>query len=155
MFIVPVADNEILYRRIPRIEGLYVIQADGTVKVSSAAFSDRSFRPSVDRAELCHNDPKKNQHEPSDGVVSVITGDVRSTDTVVQNDKDGKTIRSFDVDVEPVPILNHPKLPDNPAHAEVYITPPCPNKTVFRKLAERLAQLANERRWEIELQDIP
>ncbi len=36
MSIVPVADNEILYRRIPCIEGLYVIQADGTVKVSSA-----------------------------------------------------------------------------------------------------------------------
>ena len=65
MSIVPVADNEILYRRIPCIEGLYVIQADGTVKVSSAAFSDRSFRPSVDRAELCHNDPKETQHDQS------------------------------------------------------------------------------------------
>ena len=38
MSIVPVADNEILYRRIPCIEGLYVIQADGTVKVSPLLF---------------------------------------------------------------------------------------------------------------------
>ncbi len=58
MLIIPVTDDETLYRRVPCIEGLYVIQADGSVKVSSAAFSDRSFRPSVDRAELCHNDPR-------------------------------------------------------------------------------------------------
>jgi hypothetical protein len=31
---------------------------------------------------------------------------------------------------------------------------PRPNKSVFRKLAERLAQLANERPWEIELQGL-
>ena len=124
MSIVPVADNEILYRRIPCIEGLYVIQADGTVKVSSAAFSDRSFRPSVDRAELCHNDPKETRHEPLDGVVSVVTRHVRSIDTVVQNDKAGKVIQTFNVEIEHVPILSHPTLPDNPAHAEIYTIPP-------------------------------
>jgi hypothetical protein len=155
MLIIPVADEEILYRRVPRVEGLYVIQAGGTVKVSSAAFSDRSFRPSVDRAELCHFDPRKTQHELSDGVVSVVTRDVRSIDTVVQNDTDGKPIQTFRVDVEHVPILNNPTLPDNVAHAEIYTNPACPNKSVFRKLSERLAQLANGRPWEIELQDIP
>lgn len=102
MLIIPVADVEILYRRVPNVEGLYVIQADGTVKISSAGFSDRFFRPSVDCAELCHHDPRKTQHELSDGVVSVVTRDVRSIDTVVQNDKDGKTIRTFGVDVEHV-----------------------------------------------------
>jgi hypothetical protein len=155
MSIILVADAEILYRRIPRVEGLYVIRADGTVKVSSTAFSDRSFRPSVDRAELCHYDPRITQAEPSDGVVSVITRDVRSIGTVVQNDKDGKTIQIFGVDVEHVSIVNHPTLPDNAAHAEIYTNPACPNKSVFRKLSERLAQLANGRPWEIELQDIP
>src|SRR5436853_5981942 len=108
MSIVPVADNEILYRRVACIEGLYVIQADGTVKVSSVAFSDRSFRPSVDRAELCNNDPKETQDELSDGVVSVVTRHVRSIDTVVQNDKAGKVIQTFNVEIEHVPILNHP-----------------------------------------------
>ena len=154
MLIIPVGDEEILYRRVPYIEGLYVVQADGAVKVSSQAFSDRSFRPSVDRAELCHNDPRKTQREPSDGVVSVVTRDVRSIDTVMQNDKAGKIIQTFDVDVEHVPILNHPTLPDNAAHAEIYTNPACPNKSIFRKLSERLAQLANGRPWEIELQDL-
>ena len=54
------------------------------MKVSSAAFSDPLFRPSVDRAELIHNDPKKAQRNPSDGVVSIVARDVRSIDTVVQ-----------------------------------------------------------------------
>lgn len=155
MLIIPVADEEILYRRVPRIEGLYLVQADGSIEVSSAAFSDRSFRPSVNRAELCHHDPNKTQRESSDGVVSLVTGDVRSIDTVVQNDGKGNLIQTFRVDVEHVPILNHPTLPDNSAHAEIYTNPACPNKSIFRKLSERLAQLANGRPWEIELQDIP
>jgi hypothetical protein len=53
MSIVLVADNEILYRRIPCIEGLYVIQADGTVKVSSAAFSDRSLSEQICLPQTC------------------------------------------------------------------------------------------------------
>ena len=154
MSIIPVDDVETLYRRIRHVEGLYVVQADGTAKVSSAAFSDPLFRPSVDRAELFHNDPKKAQRNPSDGVVSIVARDVRSIDTVVQNDKAGKIIQTFDVNIEHVPILNHPTLPDNLAHAEIYTNPHCPNKSVFRKLAERLAQLANQRPWEIELQGL-
>jgi hypothetical protein len=61
MSIIPVDDVEILYRRIRHVEGLYVVQADRTVKVSSAAFSDPNFRPSVDRAELYRNNPKKSR----------------------------------------------------------------------------------------------
>lgn len=78
MLIIPVDDDEVLYRRVPCVEGLYIIQAGGIIKVSSAAFSDRSFRPPVNRAELCHHDPGETQRDPSDGVVSVVTGDVRS-----------------------------------------------------------------------------
>lgn len=153
MFIDFVTDDEILYRRIPHIEGLYVIQDDKTVRVSTAAFSDRAFRPSVDRARLHQHNPKRIQKEPSDGVVSVVTLDVRSIDTVMQQDR-GKTLKVFMVDVEHVPILNDPMLPDNPAHAEIYTNPICPNRSVFRKLSERLAQLANERGWDIKLQDL-
>ena len=154
MLIIPVADDEVLYRRVPHVEGLYVVHADGTIKVSSAAFSDRSFRPSVNRAELCHNDAGQTQRDPSDGVVSLVTQGVRSIDSVVQNDSKGNPIRVFRVDVEHVPIVNHPELPDNPAHAEIYLIPTVSNKAVFRRLCERLAQLANERPWEIELQGL-
>lgn len=152
MIVTFVADDEILYRRIPHGKNLYVVQSDGTVKFSSQAFADRSFRPSVDRAELRHYDPHLTQKDPSDGVASVITKDVRSIDTVVQNDEKGNPIRIFCADVEHVPIMNHPDLPDNLAHAEIYLIPECSNKTVFRKFCERLALLAGERPWEIEPQ---
>src|SRR6266851_2998157 len=99
MLKIPVADDEVLYRRVPRVEGLYIIQAGAIIKVSSAAFSDRSFRPSVNRAELCHNDPGETQRDPSDGVVSVVTGDVRSIDTVVRNDVKGNLIAEFVLEV--------------------------------------------------------
>jgi hypothetical protein len=155
MSIVPVADDEILYRRIPYGKGLYAIQTNGTVRISSQAFSDRNFRPSVDRAELCHNDPRRTQRELSDGVASILTANVRSIDTVVQNDENRKTIQAFAVDVEHAPIINHPELPDNLAHAEIHTNPECPNKTVFRKLCEKLAQLASERPWEIEPRSLP
>ncbi len=147
-----VTDDEILYRRVPHIEGLYVILDDKTVRVSTVAFSDRAFRPSVDRARLHQHNPKLIQKEPSDGVVSVVTLNVRSIDTVVQQDRDRNTLQVFEVDVEHVPILNDPVLPDNPAHAEIYTNPICPNRSIFRKLSERLAQLANERGWDLELQ---
>ena len=150
MSIVPVADEENLYRRVPHGMNLYVIQTDGKVKISSQAFADRSFRPSVDRAELCDHDPRRTQHKLSDGVASVVTRDVRSIDTVVQNDKHGNPNQTFSIDVEHVPILNDPMLPDDPAHAEIHTIPECPDKKVFRKLCERLAQLASERPWEIE-----
>lgn len=149
MLVTPVTDDEVLYRRVPRKEGLYIIQADGIIKVSSSAFSDRSFRPSVNRAELCQNNPFKTQRETTDGVVSIVTRDVRAIDTVVQNDEKGRPVKVFCIDVEHVPIIGDPVLPDNPAHAEIYLIPSSSNRTTFRKLCERLAQLANEREWEI------
>lgn len=151
MVIIPVEDDEVLYRRVPRKEGLYVATPDRKIRVSSAAFSDPGYRPSVDRARMCGNDPRKTQQDVTDAVVSVVTRDVRGIDTVVQNDSNGRPIRAFCVDVEHVPVFDHPVLPDNHAHAEIYLIPEVSNKSVFRKLCERLSKLANERPWEIEL----
>lgn len=154
MSITVVAENEILYRRVPYVEGLYVKQPDGAVKFSSQVFSDPSFRPSVDRAILHDHDPERTQKVPSDGVTSVVAQDVRSIDTVVQNDEKGNPIRTFCADVEHVPIMNHPVLRNNLAHAEIYLIPTCSSKVVFRRLCERLAWLAGQRRWELEPQSI-
>jgi hypothetical protein len=52
-------------------------------------------------------------------------------------------------------MVSDPTFPDNPAHAEIHTIPDCPDKKVFRKLCERLAQLANERSWEIEPSSLP
>jgi hypothetical protein len=142
-----ITDDEILYRRIPHDKSFLVVQ-DGKLRVSSQAFSDRAFRPSVDRAKLRENDPRHSQLKPSDAVVSLVTRDVRSIDTIVKVSHDGQP-QTFSIDVEHVPIFNDPLAPDNPAHAEIYTRPDC-DKNAFRKLKERLAQLANERLWDIE-----
>ncbi len=147
MLKTPITNSEILYRRIPHDKNFLVLQ-DGKIRLSSQAFSDRNFRPSVDRASLRENDPRQTQRTLSDAVVSLITKDVRSIDYIVKASHEGY-FQSFDVDVEHVPIINDSLGLDNPAHAEIYIIPQC-DKNVFRKLKERLAQLANERLWEIE-----
>jgi len=137
MLQTPITDDEILYRRIPHDKSFLVVQ-DGKTRVSSQAFSDRAFRPSVDRAMLREHDPKQTQQSPSDAIVSLVTKDVRSIDTIARQ------AQSFQVDVEHVPIINVLLGLDNLAHAEIYTKPEC-DKNVFRKLKERLAQLANKR----------
>lgn len=148
-----VDDSETLYRRVPYGRNLYEVQPDGSIRFSSQAFSDPHFRPSVDRAKLHQHNPSHAQSKSSDGVTSVITRDVRFIDSVVQKDQNGNAIQSFTVDVEHVPVVNHPTLPNNIAHAEIHTIPPCPNRGVFRKLSEKLAILASKRQWEIEPRD--
>ncbi len=131
-----VGDDEVLYRRIPQGMNLYTVLPDATVKLNSQAFSDRWLRPSVDRALLCQHDPTHTQRDPTDGVVSIVTIDVRQIKDVLQNDPHGNLIQIFIVDVVPAPIV-----PDNLAHAQIQTDPTSENKAVFRKLIERLARL--------------
>ncbi len=143
----PITDDEVLYRRVPsNMKGLLKTLPDGTLKVSSQAFLDRNYRPSVDRAKLRNFNPSQTLGPFLGGVVSVITGDVRSIVDLVQPPL------SMKVDVEPKPIIDDPIEPDNPAHAEIYTNPIC-SRSAFQRLCERLALLANSRPWEIEPSD--
>lgn len=144
-----VTNDEILYRRIRDDMDLYETQADGTVLFNSMAFAERSGRPSVDRAKLCKNNPHHTLGDFSGGVTSVVAGDVRSMPKLVQYDKDQSPIQAFNVDVEPMPIINEPNERDNPAHAEIYTNPPCTNRRVLKRFYEQLALLANARQWEL------
>lgn len=131
-----VLDNEVLYRRVPDQKGNYVPE-NGSYRVSSAAFGDRSMQPSVDRATLRENDPKKCRWHLTDFVASLVAHEVRNISTIPKT-----------IDVVPDPIENHPKFPDNPAHALITADPEfLPNeKTTFRKLRQALARLC---KWEI------
>ena len=100
MLEIPITDDEILYRRILDGLDLYEVQADGTVLFNSQAFADRSWRPSVDRAKLCNNNPKHTLGSFSGGVTSLVTRDVRSINDIVQYDKNQIPIQVFKVDVE-------------------------------------------------------
>src|SRR5713226_8106906 len=113
-----VRNDEILYRRISARRKLYKIRIDGTIEISSEAFSDRQLRVSVDRAKLCDNNPRYTLGNEPGIVVGLLTSDVRNVDDLTRNDPKGNPLFQFTIDVEPVPLLGNPV--GNPAHAEIY-----------------------------------
>jgi hypothetical protein len=146
-----VADDELLYRCIfCGLDKNYRVGESG-LELSSQAFTDRNQAPSVDRAKLCAFDPKFTQKNPDDGVVSLITGEVRMIN-VSQNDQKGKPLFDYKIDVCSRP------TDDNPSHAQIEPSPDYESKGAFRKVAERLARLATERiekqGWEIKPCDV-
>lgn len=146
MLKVPITKDEILYRRVPSGRKLYKRLPDGSFQIEAEAFDNRDCRISVDRAELCNNDPLHTLGESDGGVVSLLTLDVRSIEGLKRNDSKGRVIQTFTVDVEHMPI------PENSAHAEIHGIPEFTDtdqKGSFRRLRYRLAQLAEARQWEI------
>ena len=144
----PIEDDEILFRRVPNTPD-YIVRRDGKIRISSQAFAERHYRPSVDRAKFREHNPRLCQQKTTDAVVSVIAGNVRAILSVVKNDGNGHLVQQYYVDVEHVPIENDPIEQDNLAHAEIFTKPPS-DKSVFRKLKESLALLANLRLWDVE-----
>lgn len=142
-----VGADEVLYRSV----AWQHCQASPSDKVTSGAFLDPKFRPSVDRKDLCPGCPLDTQRSPEHGVVSLITMDVRKIKGVRRSAPDIE----FAVDVEPVPIKGQPEQKDNPAHAEIFLHPDNYNEGAFRKLRISLARLANARPWAIKPPRLP
>ena len=141
-----VDDDEILYRRVPAGSRLYYYRTDGTIKISSMAFTDREFRVSVDRAKLCKSNPSFTRGDKPGGVVSLVARDIRSVKELTRNDPKGKPIKHFKIEVAPSPVQG------NPAHAEIYAIPEFTDADeggAFHRLCKRLARLAEARQWEI------
>lgn len=134
-----ITNEEILYRCVFYERNCYQI-VDNTAKVTSQAFTDRKRQPSVDRACLCNYEPSYTQRNDQDAVVSLITEKVRLIDEVVQNDPKGNREFTYKIDV-----IYRP-LDENVAHAQIEPSPEYRNQKPFRKLLERLANLA---KWEI------
>ncbi len=132
-----VEDDEALYRSVNPV--LWKQRDDGGFYLSSQAFADRNYRPSVDRAKLCGHDPSYTQFRPSDYICGLVAEDVRAISTVVKHDRKGVPQVRHNIDVEPVPLSN------NAAHAEIYAVPEISGGRLFARLLERLAYLA---RWE-------
>jgi hypothetical protein len=127
----PLLDREKVYRRV--LPGSYKNEPDGTRRLSSQAFSDRSMRPSVDRARLCT--PQFTQQDPTNGVVSVLVSQIRENE-IWQYDSKQRPIGAYRADVIPDP------LPENLAHCVIVLRPDQANDRIFRKLLERLAKVA-------------
>lgn len=146
MLQTPITDDEILYRCLFPGMDMYKFRTDGTLEITSQAFADKEDRrASVDRAKLCDNNPRHTLRDPMGGVVSIVAGEVRSITGLSRNNKAGKSILDFTVEVEHVP------LPENDAHAEIYTKPPFTDtdRKVYRRFRIALAQKAEERPCEI------
>lgn len=141
-----VDDDETLYRRLSAGRKLYNYKTDGTIKISSMAFTDREYKVSVDRAKLCNNNPMYTKGDEPGGVVSLVARDIRSINELTRNDPKGRPIKHFKIDVKPAPVQG------NPAHAEIYAIPESTDADeggAFHRLCKRLARLAEARQWEI------
>lgn len=147
-----VEDDEILYRSVSLKRDQCVHDGNGNWRLSSQAFTDSSLKPSVDRACLCKHDPRHAQKSPEDGIVSLLTLDVRNIKDFKQtvngkpkiDENRQELMHAFDV-------IHDPKTthPENPAHALITASPGYASKSAFKRLIERLARMAGGRGWEI------
>jgi hypothetical protein len=155
--ITRIEEAEQLIRRVPADPNLYGTDAaTGELRISSSAFNDTAFKPSVDRRKmLARLEDSKKRH--TDGLVKLLAADVRNIQTVEQIDKAGNKIpdatqyQSFKVhrfDAIHRPIAADPALgiAENPAHSQIEGTPEL-NGGRFRKLKEVLARLATKDGW--------
>lgn len=135
-----VAANEILFRGV-KPNPNYLAWKEGRWQISALAFTDPSYRISVDRAVLCGHDPRHAQVHPTDCVCSVAAAAVRAISAVVQRDVRGRIVQAHSI------LIGSDPLTHNPAHAVIYADPQITTRNVFRKLQESLALLAQ---WEIQ-----
>ena len=144
-----VRDEEELYRSVRgKLEEEYSYGPKGNLQISSEAFRDRDRKPSVDRAELREFNPVLSKLSETDGVVSLITADVRAIGTVKTK------IQNTDTTVHAVDVIYDP-TPENPAHSKIVVNPEffgskSKQRNVFKLLQLALAELAEKNGWTLE-----
>jgi hypothetical protein len=146
-----VSDEEKLYRSVRgalREEEYYYDEHDSSLIITQNAFRDRDKEPSVDRAKLKNFDPLQSKISESDGIVTLVTGDVRGIGDVVTNTEGGAKVEHA-IDVKP------DRKDDNEAHALIVVSPEffgskTKQKNVFKLLRISLARLATENGWTVQ-----
>ena len=145
-----VSDEEELYRNV-RGEGAdeyYYDEATGDLVIESKAFLDPRKEPSVDRAKLRNFDPEQSRLNEENGIVTLITREVRHIGDVETNDDRGKQVKHA-VDVSP------DRISGNEAHALIVVEPDffgteSKKNRAFKLLRKALARLATQRGWTLE-----
>ena len=145
-----VSDEEKLYRNVRgNLEyEEYSYDTTGRLTFLPKAFQDPEKEPSVDRAKLRNFDPEQSRLKEENGIVTLITKEVRQIGDVKTNDDKGKQIKHA-VDVSPDPI------PGNKAHALIVVEPKflgteSKKNRSFKLLRKALARLATRRGWTLE-----
>ena len=138
-----VQDDEELYRSVRgKLEyDEYSYNDAGELTIQPAAFRDRNREPSVDRAKLREFDPSLSKLSDTDGIVSLITSDVRA----------------IPIEDRTIDVIYNP-ISENPAHSQITMTPKkfisnisnSRQSKAFKSLQKALALLATENGWTLE-----
>jgi serine/threonine protein phosphatase PrpC len=152
-----IANDEELYRNVRGEEDADEYDIDrntGRLRFISQAFLDRKSTPSVDRAKLKNYDPRQSLISDSNGIVSLITEEVRSIGIVKSKDEKGREIyHAVDVIHDP----NPPEDPENDAHSLIIVDPKFLSSDkqgkAFKLMRKALAILATKRGWTLEPSD--
>lgn len=147
-----VRNEEELYRSVRGKYGEEYSYDKGKLEISSEAFRDRDKKPSVDRAKLKGCDPSLSKRNDTDGVISLITSDVRAigkVKTKIQNED--VVVHAVDVIYDPNPVTD----PMNDAHSQIIVKPEFfgsknKQRNVFKLLQLALAELAQKNGWTLE-----
>jgi hypothetical protein len=124
----PILDDEALYRSVPVGKSFVTLTREGC-QLSSMAFADRARQSSVDRAPCYEYKPERAKMSETDGVAEISAGKIR---TILIND--------YRVDVTADPRLDD--NPPRPCHALIKIAVDEVTRSGFRRLCERLADMA-------------
>ncbi len=144
-----VRNEEELYRSVRGELGEeYSYGPKGNLQISSEAFRDRDRKPSVDRAELREFNPTLSKLSDTDGIVSLMTANVRAIGAVETK------VLNEDVVVHAVDVVYAP-TPENPAHSQIIVKPEFfgsknKQRNVFKLLRLALAELAEKNGWTLE-----
>ena len=142
-----VRDNEELYRCVRgKLEDKEYILNKGKLRILPKAFSDKQRKPSVDR-EKFRDSPSLSRLNETDGIVSLIAGDVRALTALETKTEDKEVVHAVDVIYDPTP--------GNPAHSQITVTPEffgstSKQKYAFRLLRIALAELATKSGWTLQ-----
>ena len=141
-----ISDDEQLYRSVRGAlrDNEYTYDSTGRLKIRSNAFRDRNKKPSVDRAKLRECEPSLSKQNETDGIVTLLTADVRGIGNVITR-LDETPVRHR-VDVEYAP------LAQNPAHCQIVVRPEyfdskTKQENAFYLLRVALARLATANGW--------
>lgn len=118
---------------------------DKELRLSSQAFTDPNYRPSVDRKRICGN-PEAAKRGNGDGIVELSVLEVRLISSVNKFcQKTQKPTLTYAVNVIADPIFDTEN--ENLAHALIISDPDIESKNVFRRLQDALCRLAEAKGW--------
>ena len=149
-----VDDAETLFRCVAGDpdKGQWAVDENGVRRVSSAAFQDPHFKPSVDRANRCNNDPLWTRRGERDGVARLAATGIRAIEPALVSDLDEKghvkQERKVDVVPDAVELDVERGVRANPAHAVIVTTPQITkNNKAWGRVRVALARVATDGGW--------